>query len=118
MKRDGRTLDHATFEALWLMAVERVRHGEAPSTVITAYRFNRTTIYRWLKAAAKPGMGHRALRARQSSGRPRSLTPRLVRQVFRWVNGKDPANTVPDYAASSAGHRGVQTANISMFVRG
>ncbi|HEV2125266.1 MAG TPA: IS630 family transposase [Chloroflexota bacterium] len=90
MKRDGRTLDHATLEALRLMAVERVRDGEAPSTVIAAYGFNRTTIYRWLKAAAKPGVGLRALRARQSSGRPRSLTPRQERQVFRWVNGKDP----------------------------
>ncbi len=90
MKRDGRTLDHATLEALRLMAVERVRDGEAPSTVIAAYGFNRTTIYRWLKAAAKPGVGLRALRARRASGRPRSLTPRQERQVFRWVNGKDP----------------------------
>lgn len=90
MKRDGRTLDHATLEALRLMAVERVRDGEAPSTVIVAYGFNRTTIYRWLKAAAKPGVGLRALHARRASGRPRSLTPRQERQVFRWVNGKDP----------------------------
>lgn len=90
MKRDGRTLDHATLEALRLMAVERVRDGEAPSTVIAAYGFNRTTIYRWLKAAAKPGVGLRALHARRASGRPRSLTPRQERQVFRWVNGKDP----------------------------
>lgn len=90
MKRDGRTLDHATLETLRLMAVERVRDGEAPSTVIAAYGFNRTTIYRWLKAAAKPGVGLLALRARQASGRPRSLTPRQERQVFRWVNGKDP----------------------------
>lgn len=90
MKRDGRALDHATLETLRLMAVERVRDGEAPSTVIAAYGFNRTTIYRWLKAAAKPGVGLRALRARRASGRPRSLTPRQERQVFRWVNGKDP----------------------------
>ena len=90
MKRDGRTLDHATLETLRLMAVERVRDGEAPATVIAAYGFNRTTIYRWLKTAAKPGVGLRALRARHASGRPRSLTPRQERQVFRWVNGKDP----------------------------
>jgi transposase len=90
MKRDGRTLDHATLETLRLMAVERVRGGEAPSTVVAAYGFNRTSIYRWLKAAAKPGVGLRALRARRASGRPRSLTPRQERQVFRWVNGKDP----------------------------
>ena len=90
MKRDGRTLDHGTLETIRLMAVERVRDGEAPSTVIAAYGFSRTTIYRWLKAAAKPGMGLRALRARRASGRPRSLTPRQEGQVFRWINGKDP----------------------------
>jgi transposase len=90
MKRDGRTLDHSTLETIRLMAVERVRDGEAPSTVIAAYGFSRTTIYRWLKAAAKPGVGLRALRARRASGRPRSLTPRQEGQVFRWINGKDP----------------------------
>jgi transposase len=90
MKRDGRTLDHGTLETIRLMAVERVRDGEAPSTVIAAYGFSRTTIYRWLKAAAKPGVGLRALRARRASGRPRSLTPRQEGQVFRWINGKDP----------------------------
>jgi len=90
MKRDGRTLDHGTLETIRLMAVERVRDGEAPSTVIAAYGFSRTTIYRWLKATAKPGVGLRALRARRASGRPRSLTPRQEGQVFRWINGKDP----------------------------
>ena len=90
MKRDGRTLDHGTLETIRLMAVERVRDGEAPSTVIAAYGFSRTTIYRWLKAAAKPGVGLRALRARRASGRPRSLTLRQEGQVFRWTDGKDP----------------------------
>jgi len=90
MKRDGRTLDHGTLETIRLMAVERVRDGEAPSAVIASYGFSRTSIYRWLKAAAKPGVGLRALRARRATGRPRSLTPHQERQVFRWVNGKDP----------------------------
>jgi transposase len=47
------------------MAVERVREGEVASAVITSYGFNRTTIYKWLTAAAKPGVGLRAV-ARQS----------------------------------------------------
>ena len=37
MKRDGRTLDHRTLEAIRLMAIERVREGERPSEVIAAY---------------------------------------------------------------------------------
>ena len=97
MKRDGRTLDHGTLETIRLMAIEQVRDGEAPSAVIAAYGFSRTTIYRWLKAAAKPGVGLRALRARRASGRPRSLTPRQEGQVFRWINGKDPRQYGMDF---------------------
>ena|SRR5829696_6003390 len=75
MKRDGRTLDHATLETIRLMAVERVLEGEVASAVITSYGFNRTTIYKWLTAAAKPGVGLRALQARPAPGRPRRLNP-------------------------------------------
>jgi hypothetical protein len=41
-------------------------------------------------AASKPGVGLKALHARPATGRPRSLTPRQERQVFRWINGRDP----------------------------
>jgi transposase len=90
MKRDGRTFDHETLEAIRLMAVERVRDGEPAAEVIAAYGFNRTTIYKWLKAALQPGVGIKALRSTKATGRPRSLTPAQERQVFRWVNGRDP----------------------------
>ena len=72
------------------MAVERVRGGEFPSSVIASFGFNRTTIYRWLEVASKPGMGLSALRSRPATGRPRSLTSRQEQQVFRWINGCDP----------------------------
>jgi transposase len=90
MKRDGRNLDHQTLEAIRLMAIERVREGEAPSAVIASYGFSRTTIYKWINAAAKPGLGVKALRSRKASGRPPRLTPRQEQQVFRWINGHDP----------------------------
>ncbi len=90
MRRDGRSLDHRTLEAFRLMAVERVREGERPSSVIASFGFSRTTIYRWLKAASKPGVGLAALRSRPASGRPRSLTPRQEQRVFCWINGRDP----------------------------
>src|ERR1700691_3165752 len=83
MKRDGRGFDHRTLEAIRLMAVERARGGKRPSSVVASYGFNRTTIYRWLNAAAKPGVGLRALRARPATGRPRSLTAQQEQQVFR-----------------------------------
>jgi len=72
------------------MAVERVREGEKPSAVIAAYGFSRTTIYKWLKASSGRGKGLKALRAKRGSGRPRTLTGAQERQVFRWINGRDP----------------------------
>ena len=90
MKRDGRTLDHRTLETIRLMAVERVREGERASEVIEAYGFNRTTIYKWLKVAFRPGAGIKALRSTKATGRPRSLSPAQERRVFRWINGRDP----------------------------
>jgi transposase len=88
MKRDGRTFDHQTLEAIRLMAIERVREGEAPSEVIASYGFNRTTIYKWMNAATE--RGDEALRSTPATGRPPSLTPLQEQQVFRWVNGRDP----------------------------
>jgi transposase len=90
MKRDGRKFDHRTLEEIRLMAIERVRDGERASEVIGAYGFNRTTIYKWIQASLRPGIGVKALRSRPATGRPRSLTPRQEAQVFRWVNGRDP----------------------------
>jgi transposase len=90
MKRDGRTFDHQTLEAIRLMAVERVREGERPADVIASYGFNRTTIYKWIAAAFKPGVGIKALHSKPATGRPRTLSPGQERQVFRWINGRDP----------------------------
>ena len=90
MKIDGRTLDHATLEQIRLMAIRRVREGEDPGVVIASYGFNRTTIYKWMHMAAGSGHGLRALASTRGTGRPRSLTVAQERQVFRWVNGRDP----------------------------
>src|SRR5205085_8932467 len=90
MRRDGRSFDHRTLEAIRLMAVARVRDGERPSSVVASFGFHRTTIYKWINAASKPGVGLKALHSMPASGRPRSLTPRQERQVFRWINGHDP----------------------------
>ena len=75
MKRDGRTLDHATLEEFRLLALRRVREGEKPSAVVKSLGMNRTSIYRWLKAASGRGKGERALASRPATGRPRKLTP-------------------------------------------
>ena len=90
MKRDGRTLDHKTLEEIRRMAVQRVWGGERPSTVIASYGLSRQIIYKWLKQAKGKGRGLRALRARKATGRPRRLTGKQERQLFHWINGKDP----------------------------
>jgi transposase len=90
MQRDGRTFDHKTLESIRMMAVERVLEGERPSSVIASYGFNRTTIYKWLSVACKSRNGVKALQSRLATGRPRTLTLRQEKQVFVWVNGKDP----------------------------
>jgi len=90
MKRDGRTLDHMTLETIRTMAVQRVREGERPSDVIASYGMHRCTIYGWIKAASGRGKGLKALAAKPATGRPRTLTAAQERQVFRWVNGKNP----------------------------
>jgi transposase len=90
MKRDGRTLDHTTLEEMRFMALRRVREGEKPSVVVKSLGMNRTSIYRWLKAAAGRGNGERALTARPIPGRPTKLSAAQQAQVFRWINGKDP----------------------------
>lgn len=90
MKLDGRTLDHTTLEQIRRMAVQRVREGEQPAAVIASFGFCRTTIYKWMKLAAGRGRGLKALSSTRGTGRPRSLTPAQERQVFRWINGRDP----------------------------
>ena len=89
MKIDGRTLDHATLENIRLMAVRRVGEGEKPGDVIKSYGFQRTTIYKWLREARKKG-GLERLKSRKSTGRPVRLNEKHKKQVFRWINGKDP----------------------------
>ena len=90
MKRDARTLDHATLEEFRRLAVRRVREGEKPSAVVKSLGMNRTSIYRWLKAASGRGKGQRALASSPATGRPCKLSAAQQAQVFRWINGKDP----------------------------
>jgi len=89
MKRDGRKLDHKTLEEIRLMAMERLREGEAASAVMASFGLCRTTIYKW-KRLARDGHGTKALLSRKASGRPRSLTASQESKVFRWINGRDP----------------------------
>ena len=67
MKRDGRTLTPTTLEEFRLLALRRMRERRELSEVIKSLGKNRTSIYRWLKAAAaRRGKGERALASRRA----------------------------------------------------
>ena len=75
MKRDGRTFDYKTLEAIRLMAIEREREGRSPREVIASYGFCRTTIYKWLRKVRGHGHGMRGLlSSKKQRGRPLLLT--------------------------------------------
>jgi len=88
MKKNGRSHDRKTQEAIRLMPVERLLEGEDVASVMASYGLCRTTAYKWL--AKVRGRGKRALAARKGTGRPPKLTEIQKRQIFRWINGKNP----------------------------
>jgi transposase len=88
MRIDGRTLTHEASEAIRIMAVRRVQEGERPSAVIQSFGLCRTTVYKWLRAAARGGEA--ALVARKAPGPAFKLRPRQKQQVRTWICGKDP----------------------------
>lgn len=98
MKRDGRTLAHNTLEEMRMLALQRMREGELPAAVSASFGMNRTWAYKVRTAAAGRGNGQRALRSSRAAGRPRSLSAAQERQVFRWVNGKNPRQYGFDFA--------------------
>ena len=90
MKRDGRTLAHNMLEEMRMVAVQRMNEGEHPAAVAASFGFHRSWGYKCRAAARGRGNGRRALRSTKGTGRPPKLTPFQERQVFRWVNGKNP----------------------------
>lgn len=90
MKRDGRTLSHETLEEMRLMALERMAEGESPREVSASFGLHRTWAYKVRAKARGRGKGKRAVRSTTGTGRPRKLSATQERQVFRWINGKNP----------------------------
>jgi len=95
MKIDGRKHKHETLETIRIMAVRRVREGEAPSAVMKSYGLCRTSIYRWRRAAQAGG--EESLQSRHHPGPTSKLTPPQKQQVRRWICGKDPRQYAFDF---------------------
>jgi len=98
MKKDGRSHDRKTKEAIRLMAVERLLEGEEVAVVMDSYGLCRTTGYKWLAKIRGRGHGKRCLMAVKGGGRHAKLTAKQKSQVLRWINGKNPAQYGFDFA--------------------
>jgi len=90
MKRDGRSVSREALEEMRLMALDRLSEGESPRAVSASFGLHRSWAYKVREKARGRGKGKRALRSTKGSGRPRKLDAAQERQVFRWVNGKNP----------------------------
>jgi transposase len=90
MKRDGRTLDHKTLEEMRMLAVRRMAEGESAAEVAASFGMHRSWAFKCRAAVRGRGRGVKVLRSRPCTGRPRTLTAKQERQVFVWVNGKNP----------------------------
>lgn len=90
MKRDGRTVSRAALEEMRAVAYERMREGEPPAEVSASFGMHRGWAYKLRSKARGRGKGKRALQSTRGSGRPPKLNATQQRQVFRWINGKNP----------------------------
>lgn len=90
MKIDGRTLTRETLETMRFMALDRMAEGESPAAVSASFGMHRTWAYKVRLKARGRANGKRAVRLRRAAGRRRTLSDAQERQVFRWVNGKNP----------------------------
>jgi len=98
MQRDGRTLSHETLEEMRLLALARMAEGESPAAVSASFGLHRTWAYKVRNKARGRGKGKRAVRSTRGTGRPRKLSAAQEKQVFRWVNGKNPRQYGFDFA--------------------
>lgn len=90
MKQDGRQHDRKTQETIRMMAMKRIEEGEDVATVMNSFGLCRTTGYKWKARIRGRGRGLRMLARRKGTGRPPKLSPAQQRQVFGWINGKNP----------------------------
>jgi hypothetical protein len=74
IKKDGRSHERKTKEAICLMAVERICEREDMVTVMASYGRCRTTGNKWLAKVNGRGRWNRRLAARKGSGRKPKLT--------------------------------------------
>jgi transposase len=98
VKRDGRTLAHNTLEEMRILGVRRMEEGELPKDVAVSFGLHSSWAYKIRAQARGRGRGVRVLRSTKATGRPRKLTQAQEKQVFRWIDGKNPMQYAFDFA--------------------
>lgn len=87
---DGRRLSRGTSQAIRHLAVKAVARGDRPSEIMARYGFCRTTIYRWLRTAARHG--ERALDRRPHPGRRPRVTRSDAESIRDSLIGHSPSD--------------------------
>ncbi len=73
-----------------MLAVQRMEEGEHPAEVAESFGMHRSWAFKCRAMVRGRGNGLRALRSTRGTGRPRKMTSVQEKQVFRWINGKNP----------------------------
>ena len=86
MKQGARTLTHESLTDLRRRGVASVQDGHTPDEVAETLGVSRAAVFSWL--AMYRGGGWDGLRARKRGGRPRKLTAKHVKWIYKTVVGK------------------------------
>lgn len=88
VRRDGRSLDHATLEEMRRLAVRRVLGGETHAAVAWSLEMYPSNVARWMKTYREKEEA--GLASRKATGRSPSLTRKQRAQLYRWIVEKNP----------------------------
>jgi transposase len=85
---DGRRINRKALDVIRQMAFDRIKNGENVKEVMESYGLCRTTYYKWIQKKEKRKVAD--LVSLTPPGRPCFLSAKQKKQVYIWINGKDP----------------------------
>jgi transposase len=88
VKRDARSLDHATLEEMRRLAVRQVLSGKTQMEVAHSVQVHPRAVNKWMQMYREGG--DRALASRKASGRPPTLSPKQQARLRRLLVDHDP----------------------------
>ena len=88
VRRDGRSLDHATLEEMRRLAVRRVLAGEMQAAVARSLEMYPSNVACWMKTYREKGEA--GLASRKATRRLLALTKKQQTQLYGWIVEKNP----------------------------